>query len=138
MNRLSLSAVGFLAVVLAAVAEGEAETGAPAKELEYLLEPSQLRDFLADPPDNIYLVDTRTPEEYISGHIPTAIQIDYRDIGRIPPTDQKDALIVVYCRSGARSNTAARTLGALGYTRVLDWGGIVDWPFDVITGAETE
>ena len=70
------------------------------------------------------------------GHIPGAINIDYRSIEEYPPTDDSDAAIIVYCRSGNRSNSGLRTLEAMGYTNLLDWGGIVRWPFDVVTGTE--
>ena len=136
MKRNILTAFVFLAVAISVAAQGGGETS--LNELEYLLEPSELRDYLADPPDGFFLVDARTPEEYAAGHIPSAIQIDYRDIGRMPPSDNKDAFIIVYCQSGNRSNTAANTLAALGYTRVLDWGGITSWPYDVVTGSDPE
>mgnify|MGYP000107868409 CR=1 FL=1 len=84
----------------------------------------------------VFLVDTRTAQEYASGHIPGAINIDYREIGISPPTDDTDALVIVYCRSGNRSGTAARTLAGLGYTRVLDWGGVIRWPYSLVTGAD--
>lgn len=141
MKTIRLPMVLLLAVVaLGAFAQGGAETtSAPVgslDDLEYLLEPDALRVFLSEPTTDYILVDVRTPEEYIAGHIPTAIQIDYREIGQAPPTADKDAFIVVYCRSGNRSNSAATTLTDLGYTRVLDWGGIIDWPYDVVTGPD--
>lgn len=80
------------------------------------------------------LVDVRTPEEYRSGHIATAANIPVTDIGAKPPTDKKDALIVVYCRSGARSATAKQTLERLGYTNVVDFGGVSRWTGALVTG----
>lgn len=105
-------------------------------DLQYLSDPDALREFLADQPDGSFLVDVRTPQEYANGHIPGAIRIDYREIGANPPSDDQDDFIIVYCRSGSRSGQAARTLADLGYTRVLDWGGIGRWPFDLVTGDE--
>lgn len=114
---------------------GQASAGI-AEDLEVYREPEALRKLMEDPPENLFLVDVRTPEEYAAGHIAGAISIDYRTIGNAPPTDDRDAVIIVYCRSGSRSNAAFETLKAMGYSRLLDWGGIMRWPFDVVTGSE--
>jgi len=80
------------------------------------------------------LVDVRTPEEYASGHIPTAVNVPVTDIGAKPPTDKKDALIIVYCRSGGRSASARQTLERLGYTNVVDFGAVSRWTGTLVTG----
>lgn len=80
-----------------------------------------------------YLVDVRTPEEYESGYIPTAENIPLDVIGAQPPTEEKDGLIVLYCRSGNRSSQAQAILRELGYTNVHNFGGIIDWPFETVT-----
>jgi phage shock protein E len=80
------------------------------------------------------LVDVRTPAEYQSGHIPTAANIPVSDIGAKPPTDKKDALVVVYCRSGARSAAAKQTLERLGYTNVVDFGSVSRWTGALVKG----
>jgi rhodanese-related sulfurtransferase len=89
---------------------------------------------LSDPPRDFYLVDTRTWFEYIEGHIPGAIHIYYKKIARKPPTDKRDAIIFVYCLRGIRSAEAAEKLREAGFTRVLNWGGIEDWPYEAIVG----
>ncbi|MBQ6797559.1 MAG: rhodanese-like domain-containing protein [Clostridia bacterium] len=79
------------------------------------------------------ILDVRTPEEYNEGHIPGAVLIPDYDIKTKAEqilTD-KNALILVYCRSGRRSKNAARELAALGYTNVKEFGGIIDWPYDI-------
>jgi phage shock protein E len=78
------------------------------------------------------LVDVRTDEEYQSGHIPTAINIPYNAIVNDLPEGPKDRLIIVYCRSGARSGRAERWLRADGYTNVVDFGGILSWRGPVV------
>lgn len=82
------------------------------------------------------LVDVRTPEEYRQAHIPGALLIPNDEIsrtaGRLLP--DKDAAILMYCRSGSRSWSAAHRLAALGYTNVYDFGGIVDWPYGTVSG----
>jgi rhodanese-related sulfurtransferase len=83
-----------------------------------------------------FLVDVRTPAEYETGHIPTAINIPVDVIATKPPTEQKDALIIVYCRSGNRSATARKILMDLGYTNVVDFGAVSNWTDALITGKE--
>lgn len=84
------------------------------------------------------LLDVRTPQEYAQQHIPGAINIPNETIGTAPPdalTD-REQLILVYCRSGNRSKQAADKLAALGYTNVVEFGGINQWPGETVSGAE--
>ena len=79
------------------------------------------------------ILDTREQDEFDEGHIPGAVLIPYTEIsdkaeGMIP---DKDKLILVYCRSGRRSKIAADSLVSLGYTNVMEFGGIIDWPYDI-------
>ncbi len=86
-------------------------------------------------PDYI-LLDVRTQAEYEAAHIPSAICIPNESIGAEAPAElpQKDQLILVYCRSGNRSKQASEKLAKLGYTKVLEFGGILDWPGDTVSG----
>lgn len=77
------------------------------------------------------LVDVRTPAEFASGHIPTAVNIPVNIIGSTGVDAPEDSLIIVYCRSGNRSAVAASQLKELGYTSVVDFGGIHRWPYDI-------
>ncbi len=70
------------------------------------------------------LVDARTQAEYESGYIPTAVNIPHTEIGQNPPTEDRSAFIIVYCRSGARSGIAKDTLESIGYENVVNFGGI--------------
>ena len=83
-------------------------------------------------PDSIIL-DVRTPEEFAERRIPGAINIPNETIGtaEIPELPDKDQLILVYCRSGRRSKLAAEKLVALGYTNIVEFGGINDWKGEV-------
>ena len=83
----------------------------------------------------VILLDVRTQEEYAAGHIENAILIPNTELAGRAPAElpDKDALIILYCRSGNRSATAARDLADLGYTRVYDLGGIIDWPYEVVS-----
>ena len=88
-----------------------------------------------DSGDEIIILDVRTQEEYDAGHIAGAILIPNETIVDKQPELLPDlnAEILVYCRSGNRSAQAANKLIAIGYTNVVDFGGIIDWPYDVVT-----
>ena len=80
--------------------------------------------------ENGYIIlDVRTPAEFAEKHIPNAINIPNETIGtdEISALPDKDQLIMVYCRSGRRSKEAAEKLVKLGYTNVVEFGGILDW-----------
>ena len=88
---------------------------------------------MMDDLDGYIILDTRTQEEYDEGHIPGAILIPYDEIlekAENVLTD-KSQLILVYCRSGRRSKLAAEDLVKLGYTNIKEFGGIIDWPYEV-------
>ena len=82
------------------------------------------------------ILDVRTPKEFADKHIPGAINIPNETIGtdEIPELPDKDQLILVYCRSGNRSKQASEKLAALGYTNIVEFGGINDWPGEIVTG----
>ena len=89
--------------------------------------------------ENDYIIlDVRTPEEFSEKHIPGAINVANETIGseEIPELPDKDQLILVYCRSGNRSKQASEKLVALGYTNIVEFGGINDWPGEAISGTE--
>lgn len=79
--------------------------------------------------DNFILLDVRTPEEFADGHIPGAINIPNENIGEndIAELPDKEQRIYVYCRSGNRSKQASAKLVNLGYTNVVEIGGIIDY-----------
>ena len=81
------------------------------------------------------ILDVRTPEEFADKHIPGAVNIPNETIGteEIPELPDKDQLILVYCRSGNRSVQASEKLAALGYTNILEFGGINDWPGETVS-----
>ena len=84
------------------------------------------------------LLDVRRPDEFEAGHIPGAINLPNEGIGteEIPALPDKEQLILVYCRSGNRSKQASEKLAALGYTNVVEFGGILDWPGETVPGKE--
>ena len=80
------------------------------------------------------ILDTREQDEYDEGHIEGAILIPYTEIENKAEEmlPDKDKLILVYCRSGRRSKIAAENLVKLGYTNVKEFGGIIDWKYEVV------
>ena len=84
---------------------------------------------------NYIILDVRRVDEFAAGHIPGAINIPNENIGteEIPELPNKDQLILVYCRSGNRSKQASDKLVALGYTNIVEFGGINTWPGEIAT-----
>ena len=82
------------------------------------------------------ILDVRTAQEYGEKHIPGAINVANESIGTedIPELPDKDQLILVYCRSGNRSKQASEKLVKLGYTNIVEIGGINSWPGETATG----
>ena len=89
---------------------------------------------LMDSESGYIIIDARTQEEYDEGHIPGAILIPEYEIADRAEKEllDKDQLILVYCRSGRRSKIAAEELVKLGYTNVKEFGGIIDWKYEIV------
>ena len=81
------------------------------------------------------ILDVRRPDEFAAGHIPNAINVPNETIGtaEIPELPDKNQLIMVYCRSGRRSKEASEKLVKLGYTNIVEFGGILDWKGEIET-----
>jgi len=82
----------------------------------------------------VVVVDVRTREEYDGGHIENAVLVPNESIGSEMPEalPDKEATLLVYSRSGRRSKDAAQKLLALGYQSVYDFGGVIDWPYELV------
>ena len=82
----------------------------------------------------VVVVDVRTREEYDGGHIENAVLVPNESIDSEMPEalPDKEATLLVYCRSGRRSKDAAQKLLALGYQSVYDFGGVIDWPYELV------
>ena len=84
----------------------------------------------------VLVLDVREQSEYAGGHIPGAVllpvgTIDEDTAAAVIP--EKDTTVLVYCRSGSRSKRAAKALAGLGYTGIYEFGGIMSWPYDIVT-----
>lgn len=89
---------------------------------------------LMDTETDFIIVDARTEEEFNEGHIEGAILIPEYEISERAEKElpNKDQLILVYCRSGRRSKIASQALADLGYTNVKEFGGIIDWQYEIV------
>ena len=89
---------------------------------------------LMDTETDFVIVDARTIEEFKEGHIEGAILIPEYEIAERAEKElpNKEQLILVYCRSGRRSKIASQALAGLGYTNVKEFGGIIDWQYEIV------
>lgn len=89
---------------------------------------------IMDTEKDYVIIDARTEEEFAEGHIENAIIIHEYEIANRAEKElpDKEQLILVYCRSGRRSKIASEELVKLGYTNVKEFGGIIDWPYEVV------
>lgn len=86
--------------------------------------------------ENYVILDVRRADEFAEKYIPGAINVPNEEIAdsEIPELPDKNQLILVYCRSGNRSKQASKKLVALGYTNVVEFGGIIDWKGETTSG----
>ena len=129
---ICLTAFGF-----ASCKEGNSEsenTLPPEIVNEYEQITAEKAKELMDSETGYVIIDARTEEEYAEGHIEGAILIPEYEIAQRAESElpDKNQLILVYCRSGRRSKIASKALADLGYTNVKEFGGIIDWPYDVV------
>lgn len=103
------------------------------QEAVYVNITAQQAKEIMDSQEGYIILDTRTREEFDESHIPGAVLIPHDEImekaGGV--LTDKEQLILVYCRSGRRSKLAAKDLVKLGYTNIKEFGGIIDWPYEV-------
>lgn len=120
----------FLAVLL--LVGCTATTGAESDATYRQISMSEAVEMMTSESDYIIL-DVRRPDEFASGHIPNSINIPNESIGtnEIDELPDKNQLILVYCRSGNRSKQASEKLVKLGYTNIVEFGGINDWEGEI-------
>ena len=84
-------------------------------------------------PGDYIILDVRRADEYAGGHIPGAINVANESINDTCPEELPDLnqTIYVYCRSGNRSKQASEKLVSLGYTNIIEFGGILDWTGEI-------
>ena len=121
----------FLLPVMLLTACGQANPN--SQEAVYMNITAQEAKQIMDSEEGYIILDTRTQAEYDEGHIPGAIVISHDEIEEKAEQllPDKDQLLLVYCRSGRRSKLAAEALVKLGYTNIKEFGGIIDWSYEV-------
>ena len=89
---------------------------------------------IMDTDDSILILDVRTKSEYAEGHIKDAVLMPYDEIEDLAESEftDKGQKILVYCRSGNRSKVAAQMLANLGYTDVMEFGGVNTWTYGLV------
>lgn len=89
---------------------------------------------MLDECEEFILLDVRSEEEFAEGHIEGAINIPLQKLAYEVEyeIEDRDVMIVLYCRSGVRTIKAAMILNELDYTKIYDMGGILSWPYEII------
>ena len=110
--------------------------GAQSEESTYRQVNAEEAATMMEEESGYIILDVRTAQEYSEKHIPGAINIPNETIGTedIPELPDKEQLILVYCRSGNRSKQASEKLVKLGYTNIVEFGGINDWAGETVSG----
>lgn len=114
--------------------EASVQTSEP--ELSYLNISAQEAKALMETETDYVILDVRTEEEFAEKRIPGALLIPDYEIAEKAEELLKDKsqLLLVYCRSGRRSKLASEELVRLGYTNIREFGGIIDWPYETVSG----
>ena len=123
----------LIAVLTAVCLFGCEEESDEVKVIEYEQINAEQAKQIMDSESGYIIIDARTLEEFNEGHIKGAILIPEYEISQRAESEllDKDQLILVYCRSGRRSKIASQALVDLGYTNVKEFGGIIDWPYEI-------
>ena len=134
MKKLLLISVALLIILFAACGNNntkkDAESGGNAMYEQ--ISPKDAKRIM-DSGEEYILLDVREQNEYDEGHIKGAVLIPYTEIEDRAESEllNKNEQILVYCRSGRRSKIAAESLVRLGYTNVKEFGGIIDWRYEI-------
>ena len=121
-------------VLLICGCSGKIETEQETEKNMYIQITASEAKKMMDEQEEIFILDVREQSEYNDGHGPGAVLLPVGTISEETAAaviENKDTVVLVYCRSGNRSKTAAQALADLGYTQVYEFGGIRDWPYEV-------
>ncbi|MCL2362571.1 MAG: rhodanese-like domain-containing protein [Defluviitaleaceae bacterium] len=137
LKKLMLAGTLILVMLLLASCESietieDEQTTELVQVAPIVITPIQAKEIMAI--GNAVILDVRTQAEFDGGHIENAILLPYDEVLALATSIlmDKEQTILIYCRTGRRSNIAALALTELGYTSVYDFGGIVDWHGEVI------
>lgn len=133
MKKIALTVTLVLLLMLfAAACESE-------QEAEYIkITPEEAKEMMETM--DVIVVDVRTEEEFIQGHIEGAVLIPDYDLDKLAAEmlPDKEATILLYCRTGNRSQLSSHLLIGMGYQNVHDFGGILDWRYGEVQGEPAE
>ena len=103
------------------------------REVTYMNITAEEAKRIMDSEEGYIILDVRTRDEYETGHIPGArcFPLDDIECNAEVYIPDKDMMYLIYCRSGRRSKLAAEILVELGYTNIKEFGGIIDWPYEI-------
>ena len=136
MLAISLTLFGFCSCDDKNTGEGTTENSAENTTVSITYEQISQDEAkrIMDTVEDFVIIDARTEEEFSEGHIEGAILIPEYEITERAEKEipEKDTLILVYCRSGRRSKIASDALVQLGYTNVKEFGGIIDWQYEIV------
>ena len=132
MKKILCIISAILCIFLTACGNNSPENTEGEKAMFEQITPQEAKKIMDSGEEHIIL-DVREQDEFDEGHIPRAILISYTEIENKAEEMllDKDAQILVYCRSGRRSKIASESLSKLGYTNIKEFGGIIDWPYEV-------
>ncbi|MDD6504895.1 MAG: rhodanese-like domain-containing protein [Lachnospiraceae bacterium] len=131
-GRKQFIIVGVIILLLIAAAAAVYVAGyfpEGGKEMTYTSITMQEAKEIFETPGDYIILDVRRADEFAEGHIPGAINVANEDIADREPAElpDKEQTIYVYCRSGRRSKEASAKLAAMGYSHIIECGGILDW-----------
>lgn len=115
-------------------AEKDSVQESTAKTTDFQRITAQAAKDMMDKHSDALILDVREQNEFDSAHIPGAVLLPVGSINEASAAaviPNKETIVLVYCRSGNRSKTASKALVELGYTQIYEFGGIIDWPYDV-------
>ncbi len=133
--KKAISLILILSLVLAVGCSKQVENKNTSSENPQKISAEDAKSMISEFPESI-IVDVRTKDEYLEKHIPGAILLPLDSIEKEAETIlvDKSGTYFVYCRSGSRSSSAAKILVNLGYENIYDLGGIIDWPYETVSG----
>ena len=127
----------LIAAIIPSLIFGGCKTGQEIKEQPqtavYQQISAQEAKNMMDEMEEVLILDVREQSEYDEAHIPEAVLLPVGTISEKTAAEvipEKDTMVLVYCRSGNRSKKASQALADLGYTKIYEFGGIIDWPYE--------
>jgi len=134
--NVALASLGILLALLFTTGCYEGSVGSDGEVLKQYLPPEKLKTLVDKPDSSIWIIDVRPAAAYPKGHIPTAKSFPSSAIpsrlGELP----KDKYLILYCETGGRAHGVLKKLEKQGYTRLMVWGGVSRWPYELAKGAQ--